>query len=165
VSPRSADPEHLKLLLRYSESIQKLALAARKFILMEAPDANEFVYEVYTIADHFTFTDRPSDAFVFVTTHAEWINVGFNFGSLLRDPDGLLRGDGKFIRHIRITQEADLEAPGIRALVRAAIADAEPPRDKGGKPRTVVRMSQSTKKNLAPKQRQSRAHRKAVNRS
>jgi len=116
---------------------------------MEAPNANEFVYEVYTIADHFTFTDRPSDAFVFITTNANWVNLGFNFGALLPDPDGLLRGEGKFIRHIRITQEADLDAPGVRELVRAAIAEAERPREKAGKPRTVVRMAQSPKNRRA----------------
>jgi hypothetical protein len=155
VSSRSADPEHLKLLVRYSQSIQKLALATRQLILMEAPEANEFVYEVYTIADHFTFTDRPSDAFVFITTHAKWVNLGFNFGSLLRDPDGLLRGEGKMIRHIRITQEADLDAAGIRELVRAAVAEAERPQDKAGKSRTVVRMAQSTRNRKAPKRGQS----------
>ncbi|MBV8069217.1 MAG: hypothetical protein JO270_04880 [Acidobacteriaceae bacterium] len=78
MSPRSADPEHLKLLLRYRPNIQKLALAARQLILMEGPDANEFVYEVYTIADHFTFTDRPSDAFVFITTHVRMARSGRN---------------------------------------------------------------------------------------
>ena len=62
VRPRPPDPEYLKLLLPYGEMIQKLALAARKLILEEAPAASEFVYEVYTIADHFTFTERPSDA-------------------------------------------------------------------------------------------------------
>ncbi len=56
---------------------------------------------MYTIADHFTFTDRPSDAFIFTTTHANWVNLGFyHFGSLLPDPDGLLRGEGKLIRHV-----------------------------------------------------------------
>jgi len=33
-------------------------LAARKLILEEAPEASEFVYEVYTIAGHFTFTEQ-----------------------------------------------------------------------------------------------------------
>src|SRR5436305_8633360 len=121
---RPPDPEYLKLLMRYSEAIQKLALSARKLILGEAPKAGEFVYEVYTIADHFTFTERPSDAFVFTTTHAKWVNIGFNFGSLLPDPDSLLRGEGKFIRHVRIAQVKNLEAPGVRKLVRAAIAKA-----------------------------------------
>ncbi|MBV8898461.1 MAG: hypothetical protein JO051_18235, partial [Acidobacteriaceae bacterium] len=53
--PRPADPEYLELLQPYAEGIQKLALAARKLILEAAPEASEFVYEVYTIADHFTF--------------------------------------------------------------------------------------------------------------
>ena len=135
---RPPDPDYLKLLRRYDKVIQELALAARRLILEEAPEASEFVYEVYTIADHFTFTERPSDAFLFTTTHANWVNVGFNFGSTLPDPDGLLRGEGKWIRHVRITKMADLDPPGVRELVRAAIAQAERPEGKATKPRTFV---------------------------
>lgn len=126
----------------YGEGIQKLALAARKLILEEAPEASEFVYEVYTIADHFTFTERPSDAFVFTTTHANWVNLGFNFGKLLSDPHGLLRGEGKLIRHVRIARAADLDLPGIRELVRDAITLAERQDNKATKPRTIVRATQ-----------------------
>jgi Domain of unknown function (DU1801) len=153
---RVPDPEYLKLLLPYGEVIQELALAARKLILEEASEASEFVYEVYTIADHFTFTERPSDAFVFTTTHANWVNLGFNFGSLLPDPDGLLRGEGKLIRHVRIAKAADLDAPGVRELVRDAIAQAERPEGKAGKPRTVVRTAQSARKRSAPSRRRTR---------
>ena len=149
---RPPDPEYLKLLLPYGEMIEKLVLAARKLILEEAPEANEFVYDVYTIADHFTFTERPSDAFVFTTTHAKWVNLGFNFGALLPDSGGLLRGEGKFIRHVRIAQAKDLDAPDVRELIRAAIAQAERPTGKG-KPHTVVRMAQPSKKRSAPSRR------------
>jgi hypothetical protein len=147
---RPPEPEYLELLLPYGEVIRKLALATRKLILEEAPEANEFVYEVYTIADHFAFSERPSDAFVFTTTHANWVNLGFNFGSQLRDPDCLLRGEGKFIRHVRIAQVSDLNAPGVRELIRAAIAQAERPEGKAGKPRAVVHRAQSARKRPAP---------------
>ena len=140
---RPPDPEYLKLLARYDEAIQGLALAARKLILEEAPEASEFVYEVYTIADHFAFTERPSDAFVFTTAHANWVNLGCNIGVLLPDPGGLLRGEGKLIRHIRIARPTDLDAAGVRDLVRAAIAQAERPETKLAKPRTFVRTAQS----------------------
>ncbi len=143
---RPPDPEYLKLLERHTEPIQKLALSARKVILVEAPEASEFVYEVYTIANHFGFTERPSDAFIFTTTHANWVNLGFNFGAYLPDPEGLLRGDGKVIRHVRIAQPGDLEIAGVRELVRAAIERAERPEGKPGKPRVVVRTSQSSGK-------------------
>jgi hypothetical protein len=144
--PPPPDPEYLKLLERHTATIQKIALAARKAILEEAPEASEFVYEVYTIADHFGFTERPSDAFVFTTTHANWVNLGFNFGALLPDPKGLLRGEGKVIRHVRLDQSADLDVPGVRDLIRAAISQAERPEGKAEGRRTVVRTAQSAKK-------------------
>ncbi len=145
MAERPPDPEYLQLLLPCGEAIQRLALATRSLVLEEAPEASEFVYEVYTIADHFSFTERPSDAFVFTTTHAKWVNLGFNFGALLPDPNGLLRGDGKLIRHVRIAQATDLEVSGVRELVRAAIAQAERPKGVAGKPRTVVRRAKSAK--------------------
>ena len=150
---RQPDPEYLELLLPYGQAIQKLAIDLRKLILEEAPEASEFIYEVYTIADHFTFTGRPSDAFVFTTTHANWVNLGFNFGAVLPDPNGLLRGEGKLIRHVRIAQAADLDAPGVRELVRAAIARAETPDGQAGKPLTVVRRARSDRRRSSPRRR------------
>ncbi len=151
---RPPDPDYLKLLLPYSKVVQDLALAVRKLILEEAPEASEFVYEVYTIANHFSFTERPSDAFVFTTTHASWVNLGFNFGSQLPDPYKLLRGDGKWIRHIRIAKIVDIEGPGVRELVRSAIAQAERlPEGNVTQPRIIVRRAQSVRKRSAPNQR------------
>ena len=140
---RPPDPVYLRLLRPYSDVVRKLALATRSLILAEAPDASEFVYELYTIADHFTFTDKPSDAFVFTTTHVKWVNLGFNFGTQLRDPRGLLRGEGKWIRHVRIAQSSDLEAPGVRELIKAAAAQAERPERKHREPRSVVRTTRA----------------------
>jgi Domain of unknown function (DU1801) len=146
VRVRPPDAEYVKLILPYSEAVRKLALASRNLILEEAPEASEFVYQVYTIADHFTFTGRAGDAFVFTTTHARWVNLGFNFGSVLPDPQGLLSGEGKLIRHIRIAQAGDLDVPGVRELVRCAAAKAERPEGPAAKPRTVVRTNASSRK-------------------
>ncbi len=147
MAKRPPNPQYLKLIARYDEPVPKLALAARKMILEEAPSANEFIYEVYTIAAHYGFTGKPSDAFVFTTTHAKWVNLGFNFGALLSDPLGLLRGDGKIIRHVRIAKLPDLEVPGVRELVRAAIAQAERPKGKtNAAPASIVRTAAGRKK-------------------
>jgi hypothetical protein len=156
VRPRTPDPAYLKFLLPYGERIRNLALAARTLILEEAPNASEFIYEVYTIADHFAFTDRPGDAFVFTTTHANWVNLGFNFGSLLPDPERLLRGEGKFIRHVRIASEADLAAGGVRELIRAAVAQAERPEGDIGEPYTVIRTRTSAKSGPAVRRQPAR---------
>ncbi len=148
---RPPDPEYLRLLLPYSDAVRELVLAARKLILEEAPRASEFIYAVYTIADHFTFTQRPGDSFVYTTTHGNWVNLGFPFGSLLPDPHGILRGEGKLIRHVRIAQASDLEALGVRELIRAAIAQAERPDGEAEKPRTVVRPKATPRKLAMPR--------------
>lgn len=142
-SVRAPAKEYRELLKPCGKPIEKLALAARRTILDEAPEANEFIYELYTIAAHFSFTDRPSDAFVFTTTHAKWINLGFNFGAALPDPLRLLEGEGKWIRHVRISKPEDLDQPGVRDLIRAAIAEAEKPAGKIAKAKTVVRRKTS----------------------
>ncbi len=53
------------------------------------------------------------------------MNLGFNRGAELADPDGILVGSGARIRHVRIASVADARRPAIRRLVRAAIALAE----------------------------------------
>lgn len=146
---RPPDPQYLEFLGSYSPAVRELALAARKLILQEAPEVGEFVYQVYTIADHFSFTERPSDAFVYTSTHASWVNLGFNFGAVLPDPKSLLQGEGKRMRHVRIAKVADLEAPGVRELLRAAISQAERPEAGTGKPRTIVHATAAARKPAA----------------
>ena len=46
--------------------------------------------------------------------------VGFNNGTLLEDPHGLLAGTGARMRHIRVASKQDLERP-LRVYVRAAV--------------------------------------------
>jgi hypothetical protein len=56
-----------------------------------------------------------------ITLHKAHINLMFARGTELPDPEGLLVGTGKRARHITIRQEADLEHPGIRTLLVAAL--------------------------------------------
>jgi len=123
--------------MRYPREIAELALATRALVLEEAPEAAELNYDLYTVVAAFTFTGSGGDSFIHITGHAKWVNLGFTFGSLLPDPGGMLRGEGKQIRHIRITKKADLENPDVRSLVRAAIELAERPEapQEGAKPK------------------------------
>jgi hypothetical protein len=122
---RPPTPEYLEFLSAYDPAIVDLALATRAFVLAEAPDAAELVYDAYNaVAAGYSFTGRPSDSFIHIATYAKWVNLGFNHGALLKDPQGILQGAGKHIRHIRISSAADLERNNIRAFVRAAIEQA-----------------------------------------
>lgn len=124
-------PEYIKFLSLFGERITELALATRWLVLEEAPDATELIYDAYSaVAAGYSFTGRPSDAFIHIAAYSKRVNLGFNFGIKLEDPEGLLEGTGRWTRHIPISQPADLKKPAVRTLVRSAIAAAERPEEK-----------------------------------
>src|SRR5713226_3081397 len=136
-------PEYLEFLSPFESRVRELALATRRLVLEEAPGSTELIYDAYNaVATGFSFTGRPSDSFIHIAVYARWVNLGFNRGSALDDPERVLQGSGRWVRHIRISERADLEHALIRAFVRAAAASAErsdPQIDKSAtKSRSVV---------------------------
>jgi len=121
-------PEYLQFLSPYAPSIVELALATRRLVLEEAPGAVELIYDAYNaVVAGYSFTGRPSEAFIHIPVYANWVNLGFHRGSELDDPARLLQGSGRWVRHIRIAGLADLERPVVRAFVRAAVTRAKRP--------------------------------------
>jgi hypothetical protein len=81
--------EYLEFLSAYEPGITALALAVRAVVLTEAPDAVELLYDAYSaVSAGYSFTGRPSDAFIHIAAYAQWVNLGFNQGADLDDPDG-----------------------------------------------------------------------------
>ena len=118
---RPLDPQLLKFLEAYDRHIADLALTLREIILEEVPDASESIYQVYTVAIWFGFSGKMKDMFCYITTNAGHINLGFPRGSALPDPNRVLEGDGKIMRHIKFTSQRDLERPFVRRYIRASI--------------------------------------------
>jgi len=59
-------------------------------------------------------------AFAYVDAFTSHVNIGFFHGAELPDPQGLLEGVGKFMRHVKLRpgEEVDLEA--LSVLIDAA---------------------------------------------
>ena len=62
-------------------------------------------------------------AFAYVGSFAAHITVGFFHGAALPDPAGLLRGAGKYMRHVKIVPGRALDRAAIEALITAAYDD------------------------------------------
>ena len=118
---RPPDPQLLGFLQAYDPSIANLALALREIILEEVPDASESIYQVYTVAIWFGFSGRMKDMFCYIATSARHVNLGFPRGSTLPDPNRMLEGDGKAMRHIKFASPRDLERPFVRRYIQASI--------------------------------------------
>ena len=54
--------------------------------------------------------------------HAGWVNLQLADGALLPNPDGLIEGTGKRIRHIKVRAIANPTEPRVRAAIRAELA-------------------------------------------
>lgn len=149
---RPPDPAYIEFLHAFDPRVRALALAARAAVLVAAPDASELVYDAYNaVALAFTFSGRYKEAFAHVAAYAGHVNLGFNQGATLPDPDGRLRGTGKAIRHVRLHAETDLADPSVRALIHAAAAGAAPPAA-GASAQTAVRRTTGSKRRPTPPQ-------------
>jgi len=62
-------------------------------------------------------------AFAYVNAFKSHVNVGFFRGAELSDPDNLLEGSGKFMRHVKLRPGHSIDDAALRMLVLTAYAD------------------------------------------
>lgn len=59
---------------------------------------------------------------IWMKAFAKHFGFGFWRGAELPDPKGILQGEGDRMRHVKLRDAKDVDAPALRALVRAAAA-------------------------------------------
>lgn len=64
-------------------------------------------------------------AFAYVNAFTAHVNVGFFLGAELDDPNGLLEGMGKFMRHVKLRPGQEIDAEALRMLIETAYADMQ----------------------------------------
>ncbi len=62
-------------------------------------------------------------AFAYVNAFTAHVNVGFFRGAELADPAGLLEGTGKYMRHVKLRPDGDIDAKALMALIDTAYTD------------------------------------------
>ena len=63
---------------------------------------------------------KMSEHFCYLAPFKKHLNLGFFYGADLPDPQGLLEGAGKDLRHIKIRSTEQLQQPAVRALIEQA---------------------------------------------
>ena len=62
-------------------------------------------------------------AFGYVNAFTAHVNVGFFRGAEIADPQGLLQGSGKFMRHMKLRPEQEINTTALMKLIEAAYTD------------------------------------------
>jgi hypothetical protein len=62
-------------------------------------------------------------AFAYVNVFKAHVNVGFFRGAELPDPDRLLEGTGKTMRHVKLRVDGEINATALSWLIKSAYTD------------------------------------------
>lgn len=95
------------------------AIARRWFEVMRAcgGDVRELLHDGHPTAC------VEQAAFGYVNAFTAHVNVGFFRGAELADPGGLLEGTGRFMRHVKLRPDGDLNTAALAQLIETAYAD------------------------------------------
>ena len=110
---RKPPAELVEFLKPYDRAIQKLALDLRKIVIDELAPCHENIYDAYSaVAIGYGSSDRFSDGICHIAVYTHSVNLGFNEGASLDDPEGALLGTGKRIRHLSLKNQDGFETAG-----------------------------------------------------
>lgn len=134
----------------YPDPVSERALELRDLVLKEAPKAFELIYDSYNaLSTAYSFTDQLNKAFCHIALYSDHVNLGFNYGAELADPKSLLKGSGRLIRHLKIKNSDDIEAPDVRNFIKKAIShnrDKFPDADQSTGPQAIVKSISENKR-------------------
>ena len=93
---------------------QAIIRALRRFVKRVEPDLNEAV----KWGNGCWVSDNGPVAYVYSATG--YVQFGFFHGSALKDPKGLLEGNGKYVRHTKVRDPSGIDERAFAALLRQA---------------------------------------------
>jgi hypothetical protein len=109
------DPEISELMVDLPTEMQAVAETLRRLILNSSPLIQEqkrwnqpvYFYQKRLIC--------------YLAFHKSHLNFGFDYGALLTDPEGLLDGTGKNMRHVKLGTTADIRQEQFAAWLEESM--------------------------------------------
>jgi len=111
-----------QFLSAYTQPVQAMAFKVREVVRAVIPDAREQVDTSYKVIEYRS-GDKMRDTLVYIAAFKDSVNLGFFKGTSLPDPDKLLCGTGKNLRHVKFKAGDAIDTAAVRALVAAAWAE------------------------------------------
>ncbi len=128
-------------LAKFTPEVRAIAKAALAKMRRRLPGALELVYDNYNaLAIGFGPSERASEAIFSIALFPRWVSLFFlQSGAKLPDPQKLLKGSGKRVRHIVLEGAATLDRPAVQELIALALERAAKPLDATNRRRIVIK--------------------------
>jgi hypothetical protein len=117
--PNQKDIE--SFLASYPSEVGALARAARRLLESSLPNAAETLDESAKVIGYGYGPGYKGCVCTLILSQTG-VKLGIPYGASMPDPNGLLRGAGKVHRHVVLQKPADLKQPGVKAMVKSALA-------------------------------------------
>jgi hypothetical protein len=115
---------------KYTPEVAAAARECLKKMRARLPGAMQLVYDTYNaLGVGFGPSEKASEVIFSIVLYPRYVTLFFLQGVDLPDPERLLEGDGKVVRHIKLESPADLGKPAIRKLMTVALKSAKQPID------------------------------------
>jgi hypothetical protein len=140
--PAAATPAQqlAAFIAKFDAANAKKLRAARALMRKRYPTAIEMVYDNYNFfVIGYGPSERASEAVFSITGDANGIGLAFLWGATVPDPKKLLQGSGNQTRFLRVPDLALLDAPDVKKLMAAAVAQMKVPFPSTGKGKLVIK--------------------------
>ncbi len=140
----NAETQLASYFAKYEPAIVKLGKALRAKLRARLPGLFEIVY-VYesqqSLVISYSPTERGFEGLCSIALYPDRVNLYFGQGALLSksDPNKLLQGRGKTVRHVVLNSAADFDRAEIEVLLAAALKLAKLRLDASAKGSVIIR--------------------------
>jgi len=152
----NAETQLASYFAKYEPAIVKLGKALRAKLRARLPGLFEVVY-VYdsqnALVIAYSPTGRGYDAPCSIGVYPRCVKLFFGQGALLSksDPNKLLQGSGKTVRHVVLNAVADFDRAEIEALMAAALKLAKVRLDPGAKGAVILKAEEQKQRAIRAK--------------
>jgi hypothetical protein len=99
---------------------RELAYLLRKLVAEVMPNVVEVPWPNMRMASYGVGPKKKSEHFCYISAQKDDVNLGFYYGAELPDPEELLEGTGKLLRHVKIREAKPIRSRALRRLLQVA---------------------------------------------
>jgi hypothetical protein len=154
----NAETQLASFFAKYEPAIAKLGKALRAKLRARLPGLFEIVY-VYEnqnlLVISYSPTEHGYDGLCSIALYPRCVKLFFGQGALLSksDPNKLLQGSGKTVRHVELNSLADFDRAEVEGLMAAALKLAKLRLDPGAKGSVIIKAESQKQRAEQRKQR------------
>ncbi|OGS79785.1 MAG: hypothetical protein A3D31_07465 [Candidatus Fluviicola riflensis] len=109
-----------QFLASYDEQIIYNALVLRELVISTLPDITEQI-DVSAKMIAYCYGNKYAELICVIIPSKKGLKLGFNRGTSLPDPNGLLKGTGKISRYVEIKKTEDIQDPAVKVLIEEGL--------------------------------------------